>query len=262
MQKINTLNTNIDETTWQVLLKHNRGILIVGVLLLLFGFWIDVLWIPDHPAGWLYFLNLLPGVLLLLTWYLASKYSKTRWVIIIAGILISFVVSSFAVFFNVIGGAFVAATKPVTDVTQYKEIREQMGDSELTHHFPLSIPENAKNVQFEYLPKFLQGGGHFQLRMELPQSEINELIAKFQPQAKYKFIGGDRSDHSNMEGGVPTTYFYTSGTDEYSFDDSYEILVLNAEAGGTPDFQWNHGYSYGVVISLEKSEIIYWAEYW
>jgi hypothetical protein len=31
---------------------------------------------------------------------------------------------------------------------------------------------------------------------------------------------------------------------------------------GTSDFEWNHGCSYGVVLSLEKSEIIYWAEYW
>ena len=75
-------------------------------------------------------------------------------------------------------------------------------------------------------------------------------------------MGGDRSDHSNMEGGVPTTYFYTSGTDETSFPDDYEILVLNAEPGGTPDFQWNHGYSYGVAISLKESEIVYWTEYW
>jgi ABC-type transport system involved in multi-copper enzyme maturation permease subunit len=256
------VNTITEETTWRNYLKHNRGLLVIGILFFLLGIWADIQWIPERPSGILYFLNLLPAGLLLLAWYLASKYQKRRWVIVIAGVLIALVISLFVVFMNVFTGAFVAATKPVTDVTRYKEIREQMGDSELTQHFPLSIPENAENVQFEYLPKFLQGGGHFQLRMELPQSEINELIAKFQPQAKYKFIGGDRSDHSNMEGGVPTTYFYTSGTDEHSFDDSYEILVLNAEAGGTPDFQWNHGYSYGVVISLEKSEIIYWAEYW
>ena len=210
----------------------------------------------------LYLLNLLPGALLLVTWYLAGKYPKRRWIAIVIGILSVVAISFFVVSLNLLAGALVAATTPITDIARYSEIREQMGDSELTRHFPLSIPKNAENVQFEYLPKFLQGGSHFQLKMRLPRAEISDLLTEFRSQAKYKFIGGDSNDHANIEGGVPTTFFYTSGTDDYSFQGDYEILVLNAEPSGTPDFQWNHGYSYGVVISLEKSEIIYWAEYW
>ena len=145
---------------------------------------------------------------------------------------------------------------------EYAEIRKQIGDSVFIQHFPSSIPENATNVKFVYLPKYLQGGGHIQLRLKLPQPEIEELLTEYHSKAKYKFIGGDRNEHANEPGGVPTTYFYTSGTDDGSFPDTYEILVLKVQPEGNPDFEWNHGYSYGVVIGVEKSEIIYWAEYW
>ena len=249
------MNTTTEEITWPVGLKSNWGLLLVGIMSLLAGIWTDIQWISSHPSGMLYLLNLLPGALFLTAWYLAGKYSKRRWIIIIIGILSTLVISFFVFSLNVLMGAFVAATTPITDIARYSEIRAQMGDSELKRHFPLSIPENAENVQFEYLPKFMMGGSHFQLKLRLPQAEISDLLTEFRSQTKYRFIGGNSSDHANIEGGVPTTYFYTSGTDDHSFQDDYEILVLNAEP-------WNHGYSYGVVISLEKSEIIYWAEYW
>ena len=210
----------------------------------------------------LYIINLLPGTLLIFTWYLASKYLKNRWGFITAGVLLTLIASIFSISMNLVGGAILAVTTPVTDVKKYYEIHEEIGDSELISHFPLPIPENATSIKFDYLPKFLQGGSHIQLKFNLPQPEINELLIEYRANAKYIFIGGDRSDHLNEDGGVPTTYFYTSETDDTSFPNNYEILVLNAEPGGTSGFQWNHGYSYGVVISLEKTEIIYWAEYW
>ena len=256
------MNSIPEDISWRSHLKHNRWLLIVGVLFIFGGGWMDIQWIPYHPSGILYLINLLPGILLLSAWYLASKYQKKRWTITIVGVSIFLVITFFTVYLNLGAGAFAAATTPITDIAQYDEIRKQLGNSELTQHFPLLIPENAEDVRFEYLPKFLQGGGHVQLRMKLPQSEISDLLAEFLPHAKYKFIGGDSSDHSNMLGGVPTTYFYTSGTDDHTFHDNYEILVLNAQDGGTPGSEWNHGDSYGIVISLEKSEIIYWAEYW
>lgn len=256
------MNAITDERTWQVYLKRNWGVLILGVLFFSFGMVTNFQWGFDRSFGMLYFANLFPGLLLITTWFFAAKYQKRRWVIIVSGLLITLLTGVSAFYMN-IGAAFiVSATTPITEVPRYTEIRQEMGDSELTRHFPLSIPENAENVRFEYLPKFLQGGSHFQLRMRLPQAEVSDLLTKFRSQAKYKFYGGDTNDHANLAGGVPTTFFFTNDTDDYSFPDDYEILVLNAEPGGTPDFQWNHGYSYGVVISLNKSEIIYWAEYW
>ncbi len=256
------MSINTDEKAMRVFLKRNRLLLGAGILLLVFGLWIDVQWFSAKPSPTLYLINLLPGLLLIFVWYRASKTVDRRWSVIVLGVLITLVVSFFVVFLNLSAGAFLASTTTITDVSQYDEIRQQMGDSELTQHFPSSIPENASDVKFEYLPKFLQGGAHIQLRLQLPQNEIADLLKEYRSKAKFNFVGGDRYEHSNEPSGVPTTYFHTSGIDDRSFPDTYEIFVLNAQPGGTPDFQWNHGYSYGVVISLEKSEIIYWAEYW
>jgi len=256
------MNETTEEKTWRDYLKHNRGLLIIGTLFLLIGIWTDIQWISKHLSGILYFLNLLPGALFLFVWYLASKYQNRRWLIINVGVTITLFISMLILFMNVIAAVFTTGMTPITDISQYNEILEQMGDSELTRHFPLSIPESAEVVKFEYIPKFLQGGEHFQLRMKLPQSGISDLQEEYRSKAKFTFIGGQTNDHQNMPGGVPTTFFYTNDTKNDSFPDDYEILVLNAEPKATSDPIWNHGFSYGVAISQEKSEIVYWSEYW
>jgi hypothetical protein len=256
------VNVTREKTTMRDYLKHNRGLLIIGVLFMLIGIWVDIQWIFKHLSGILYFLNLLPGTLFLSEWYLASKYQNRRWLIINVGVIITLFISMFIFFMNAIALVFITGMTPITDISRYNEILEQMGDSDLTRHFPMSIPESAEAVKFEYIPKILQGGEHFQLRMRLPHSEINNLQEEYSSQAKFKFIGGNTNDHENSPGGVPTTFFYTSGTGDQSFPDDYEIFVLNAEPLATFDPKWNHGFSYGVAISQEKSEIVYWSEYW
>ncbi len=210
----------------------------------------------------LFLINLAPGGLLILAWYLAFIHPARRWVFIGLGVPSAFVILLLGAFMNLAAGAFLAATTPIEDVSRYAEIRGQMGGSVLVRHFPMTIPENATDARFSYLPKFMQGGGHLQLRLRLPQSEIRDVLIEYDPQAKYEYVGGDMGEHENQTNGVPTTHFYTSGTNEGSFPASYEILVFDAEPGGTPDFPWNHGYSYGVAISSENSEIVYWAEWW
>jgi hypothetical protein len=147
-------------------------------------------------------------------------------------------------------------------VADYLHVREQIGDSELIRHFPPTVPDNATNVKFAYFGGFMQSGAYIQLRLQLPQDEIAKLSKEYHSKAKYMFIGGNKSDHANKPDGVPTTNFYTGDTEDGSFPENYETLVLNAKPEGTSDFKWNHGQSYGVVISLENSEIIYWAEDW
>lgn len=210
-------------------------------------------------------MNLLPGIMLLSIWYFAPKYPNRKDLIINAGVPCTLLVLYFIFFINVTSGVFTKGNGligQITDITRYLEIREEMGDSELAHHFPKSIPEYAQNVKFEYVPGFLQGGEIFQLRMKLPEDEIDSLYKEFRLKATHIFIGGETNDHANTTDGVPTTFFYTSDTEDQSFPDDYEIMVINAEPEGTPKFKWNHGVSYGVAISTEKSDIVYWLESW
>lgn len=259
------MNETIDSIPLQTYLKNNWKILVFGVLFFVIGIWTDFEFLSKRRYGLLYFINLLPGIMLFSIWYFGFKYQNKQWLIINVGVPLTLLVSYIIFLINSVSGVFTKALGPVgqiTDLSRYTEVREQIGDSELARHFPTSIPDNAQNVKFEYVPGFLQGGEIFQLRMKLPQSEIDNLYNEFRPKAKNIFIGGETNDHANLPGGVPTTFFYTSDTEDQSFPVDYEILVLNAEPMGTPKFQWNHGFSYGVAISQEKSEIVYWSEYW
>jgi hypothetical protein len=150
----------------------------------------------------------------------------------------------------------------ITDVARYSEIHKGFEGSALVRHFPEAIPADATNMRLDYLPRLMQGGCHLQLRLELPLKQVVDLRAHFVAIAKHQFHGGDTNDHANLSEGVPTTFFYTSGTDDRSFPSTYEIFVLDAQPGGSSEFEWNHGQSYGVAIDVSASEIVYWLEYW
>jgi hypothetical protein len=150
----------------------------------------------------------------------------------------------------------------VTDVAQYSETLAQLGDYVPSRHFPQTIPPDATEVRFYFLPSFLQGGTIMQLRLKLPVDQIDELYSQFGNAAIHTFVGGDTNIHANLPDGVPTTFFYTSDSDQPSFPVTYEIIVLGAEPYGKPDLIWNHGISYGVAIDKSSSVIVYWLEDW
>ncbi|TBR59879.1 hypothetical protein B4U84_02910 [Westiellopsis prolifica IICB1] len=155
--------------------------------------------------------------------------------------------------------------KTIQDASRYPEIRHKLWlNQNQVRHFPYKIPTNASNVRLGYSRGILQGNNNnfFQLRLKLPQEQINNLHNQYEAIAKHKYIGGNTNIHANLANGVPTTFFYTSNSQQDSFPNSYEILVLGANDRSSSDFKWNHGDSYGVAIDVSASEIIYWAEEW
>lgn len=155
------------------------------------------------------------------------------------------------------------AAQIVTDTLRYPEIRNyKWSDPNLIKHFPVSIPANAKAVHLAYSPGFMQGSSFFQIRFQQPPEKIEKLLSQYSKSALYKYQGGDTNDHINQPHGVPTTFFYTSGSGDESFPKTYQILVLKAQDQGISGFKWNHGHSYGVAIDSTASEIVYWVEKW
>ncbi len=148
------------------------------------------------------------------------------------------------------------------DVSTYPAIRAQLGDHPAIRHFPQTIPSDATDVHFYFRPDFLQGGTSLQLRLTLPREQIDQLYSQFKDQAIRQYFGGDANTHVNLPNGVPTTFFFTSGSETRSFPETYEILVLGAESRGDPDFTWNHGTTYGVAIDVSASVIVFWLEDW
>jgi len=150
---------------------------------------------------------------------------------------------------GVVGGSFflrkalVSSHQPeiVTDISRYKEIRDQLWSSQdEIKHFPTQVSAGVENVRLAYSPGSSQTGSYFQVRLKKSSAQIQQLLAQYRKLAKRRYLGGDTNVHANLPNGVPTTFFYTSETAE-SFPPSYEILVLNAEDKGSQGFKWNHG---------------------
>lgn len=218
-------------------------------------------------ASWAYHLiNLLPAVLLLLGQHFCFRHRNAKWshgIIIGAGTL----TLGLAVLVNVGLELFVREVSPVTDIRKYGEILGKWEHSEV-QHFPGTIPLEAEEAKFYYRPAFLQGGAAVQLRLKLPAPRVQMLYTKYSAQARFSFNGGDSNIHSNLPDGVPTTFFYTSGTSDDTFPNSCVILVLGpytldeVREMHEKNESFNHSQSCGVACDRAHSEVVYWAEHW
>ncbi len=144
-------------------------------------------------------------------------------------------------------------------MARYSSVLADWKASGLVNHFPGTVPTTATNVRFSSFPGFLQGGAHIQLRMSLPAAEVKKLYEEATKDAKQHHDGGDSVTLVNSrDDGLASTRPHTlaSGTDE--FPEDYRIFILDAES--TSD--WNHGKSKGVVVSIQRNEVIYFAENW
>ena len=152
-----------------------------------------------------------------------------------------------------------------TWVWRYPHILKDWKESALADHFPDQLPASATNVRFSSFPGFLQGGAWIQVRMTLPAAEAKTVFEKASTLASQIQDGGSTWATANLleENKMPSTNFYTSGSQNREFPRDYRIFVYHAEPSTkreTPD--WNHGTSRGVVVSLERNEVIYYADRW
>lgn len=210
-------------------------------------------------------LNFLPAFAFLGA-YVAGRKTSRKAVHAVA-IVLCLLTVGFLGFVTVAAEWLIDATAEVTDVREYQTILTQHWDSwtDLARHFPRPIPSDAKDVRFSYVPAFLQGGAHVQLRYHAAPATISELYTRFSGKTTKSFTGGDTTVHMNMKDGMPTTFFYTSGSANREFPDDYEVMAFDdvlKEKERPPGFYWNHGHSHGVAISKKRNEIIYWAESW
>jgi hypothetical protein len=152
----------------------------------------------------------------------------------------------------------------VTDVSEYPSLLSKWSQSGLTAHFPSSLPSTATDVRLSSFPGFLQGGPHLQLYVRLPLQEAAAIGERYVHLATHTFQGGDTNDHANESNGVPTTFFYTSGTKDTKFDSSFTIYVLSSKPAklAVEGGLWNHGESCGLAVNRKNGVVVYWAESW
>ena len=206
--------------------------------------------------------NFLPATAFL-TVYIVNKTTAKKVVHVIAVLLCLLWIGYWGLFTLVIE-MFISAGTPVTDVGKYNAVVSRF-DENLVSHFPRPIPSDAREVRFSFLPGFLQGGAHIQLRYSTSPDKIVGLYDRFSAIRTKSVFGGDKTDHINSEEKTLTTYFYRSGSSDDRFPDDYEIMILDKipTKGEREQFgYWNHGQCHGVAISKKRNEIVYWAEEW
>ena len=137
------------------------------------------------------------------------------------------------------------AVRPVHDVRKYEEILNKWKHSspEIVNHFPASIPLDAKEVDFYYRPGFLQSSSEIQLRFKSTPEQITEYYERF---SKIK----TKSYH-----GRTLVHFEPHKQDGHIIElgEDFETLQFDEPEHGERE--------HGVIISKEKNEIIFWAEW-
>jgi hypothetical protein len=242
-------------------LKRNPALAILGVILLSLGIWLDIVWIPDKPDPSLYLLNLVPGLILLFTWFRSVNNYDVKWIIGL-GSVFTILITVVVIFINIGAAAFADAITPIEDVNRYPEFQAELKDSKLFQHFPDTIPTNATDVKFYMLPAFLQGGTIIELKYRLSQEEITALLYDFRSSAVVHTGNCYLSDTDYPIEDMSSFCKRYLTSDMFPVNSNPEVFILDSIPEGEPDFIWNHGSCYGVAIDLKSSTILYWLDDW
>jgi hypothetical protein len=248
-------------------LRTNAGLLIAGIAIVVLGFGMDALWFPSGlRVASLCVINILPGLLLLTVWYLASAFPRRRRLFFGLGLPIALLGLAVAALLNWGLAAFEAETRPVYSVPRYEAVLEglEYPSNRLVAHFPAHVPANATRVTFYYLPRYWQGPLILQLRCRLPPSEVDPVWQRYRATAcQVHDSAGDIIEGRDCGAPLPTARFRNDdNSGDAPLPQGFLVLVLDADPCSTDPVDRNHGYSYGVAVSTGSQEVIYWAEYW
>lgn len=179
-----------------------------------------------------------------------------------------FSVTSFVILISLLSGCSThkrgaAFSEPVKGVRYYRRLIEHFKNHniKMPEYFPQADDNTYDLIGLSYSPGELQASTYMQLRCKVSPSVFDSLYTIYNEKKRYSFLGGNTSIHLNSESGIPTTSFYTNShitnRSNLVFPNDYEILVFEASRKGD-----NHGKSVGVVLSKQRSEVIYYAEFW
>jgi len=137
----------------------------------------------------------------------------------------------------------------ITDISKYERVLSFTGDPNdpLTNFFPEKIPDDARNIEFSYIPAFM----HLSLRFETDKASIEKYSNKFSNKAIW--IG--KPDGSEAE-----KYGVISVFDYKDLPSDLTIYVIYSRPYHPND--WNHGARSLIAISKQKNEILFLADSW
>ncbi|MGL5352867.1 MAG: hypothetical protein ACRDA5_06015 [Clostridium sp.] len=148
------------------------------------------------------------------------------------------------------------------NINNYERTIKRYSSSSETDFFPRKIPSDAKNVEFEEWPQFMQGGSVIYLSYDIDTIKIEEIDNELRSKSLYvlesikdiKLAGENIDMLSKMEELI--------GNDGYSEKSDEFIIYLLGAVKFSGEGYWNHGTEYGVIINKDKNRVTYFNEYW
>ena len=137
----------------------------------------------------------------------------------------------------------------VIDIQKYEKILNQWKEfaPDIVYHFPKSIPSDAQNVEFYFRPGILQSDSVIQLRYKTSPEEISKLYDRYSKLKTQSYYGRELIHF------IP----HQRDADIIELGKDFETLQFDEN----PDHIPEHAKEHGVIISKEKNEIIFWAEW-
>lgn len=148
------------------------------------------------------------------------------------------------------------------NINNYERTIKRYSSSSGIEFFPRKIPSDAKNVEFEEWPQFMQGGSVIYLSYDIDNIKTEELDDELRGNSLYvlesiadiKLAGENIDMLRKMEEEI--------GYDGYSEkSDKFIIYILGAKKFSGEGY-WNHGTEYGVIVNKDKNRVTYFNEYW
>ena len=151
-----------------------------------------------------------------------------------------------------------------TSARRYPALLSEWKPLGLVDHFPDPLPPSASRIRFSSFPGFLQGGAWIQVRMELPEREVKNIFDDAAEHARQHHDGGNSMTLLNERpDGLCSASFHTSDSNESAFPADYRVFIFDAKPYRPgSESAWNHGTSKGIAVSLQRKEVVYWAERW
>jgi hypothetical protein len=156
--------------------------------------------------------------------------------------------------FLLIGYQFKSALQEQLNPAKYESVLTKLKKSgelgpagKALDYFPAKIPPMERNPRFYYRPHYGEAGYELQLRYALPHEEITKLIAEISPIAKQTALGSATNSNINFRD------FQNRGFGVLPAD--FRLYFLDVKES-PPEL----AYSYGVAISEERNEVVYWLQ--
>ena len=90
------------------------------------------------------------------------------------------------------------ATTITTDIRYYSRAYAQIDElKEVREVFPKSIPTDAKNIEFSYMPQFLQGGEVFELSYTATDDKLSEWSTLLEGNSEW--VGSNQQWHNEND---------------------------------------------------------------